>query len=97
MNALGKPLRTKSDPKNEKKIEVKLLHVDKKSLARRRIFVQPPFSHSALKLESKQFTQQNHSFLKKQDLERSMSELGKLFLKRKMTSQTEISRNWMNE
>ena len=26
-----------------------------------------------------------------------MSELGKLFLKRKMTSQTEISRNWMNE
>ena len=33
------------------KIEVKLPHVNKKPLARNRIFVQAPFSHSALKLE----------------------------------------------
>ena len=46
----------KSDPKNRKKIvktKVKLPHVNKKPLARKRIFVQTPFSHSTLKLERK--------------------------------------------
>ena len=38
------------------KIKVKLPHVDKKPLARKRIFVQTPFSHSALKLEQKSET-----------------------------------------
>ena len=44
----------KSDPINRKtvKIKVKLPHV-KKPLARKRIFVQTPFSHSTLKLERK--------------------------------------------
>ena len=35
------------------KIKVKLPHVNKKPLARKRIFVQTPFSHSILKLEQK--------------------------------------------
>ena len=53
----------KSDPKNEKtvKIKVKLPHVNKKPLARKRIFVQTLFSHSTLNLEQKKFTPQNHS------------------------------------
>ena len=44
-------------PKIEKtvKIEVKLPHVNKKPLARKRIFVQTPFSHSTLNLEQKKF------------------------------------------
>ena len=49
--------------KNEKtvKIKVKLPHVNKKPLARKRIFVQTPFSHSTLNLERKNFTPKNHS------------------------------------
>ena len=43
------------------KIKVKLPHVNKKPLARTRIFVQTPFSHSTLKLERNNFTPQNHS------------------------------------
>ena len=42
MNGLGKPFRTKSDPKFRKKtikINVKFPHVNKKPLARKRIFV----------------------------------------------------------
>ena len=35
------------------KIKVKLPHVNKKSLAKKRIFVQKPFSYSTLKLERK--------------------------------------------
>ena len=35
------------------KIKVKLPHVNKKPLARKRIFVQTPFSHSTLNLEQK--------------------------------------------
>ena len=35
------------------KIKVKLPHVKKKSLARKRIFVHTPFSHSTLKLAKK--------------------------------------------
>ena len=55
MNGLGKLFRKKSDKKNRKtvKIKVKLPHVNKKPLARKRIFVQTPFSHSTLKLEQK--------------------------------------------
>ena len=56
MNGLGKPFRKKSDSKNRKKIlktKVKLPHVNKKPLARKRIFFQTPFSHSTLKLERK--------------------------------------------
>ena len=41
-------------------IKVKLPHVNKKSLARKRTFVQTPFSHSTLNLERKNFTPQNH-------------------------------------
>ena len=67
MNGLGKPFEKKSDPKNQKKIvktKVKLQHVNKKPLARKRIFVQTPFSHSTLKLERKKITQQNHSLFR---------------------------------
>ena len=37
---------------------------EQKSLARKRIFVQTPFSHSTLKLELKNFTPQNHSLFR---------------------------------
>ena len=55
VNGLRKPFRKKSDPKNWKKVKirVKLPHVNKKPLPRNRIFVQTPFSHSTLKLERK--------------------------------------------
>ena len=46
------------------KIKVKLPHVNKKPLARRRIFVQTPFSHSTLNLERKNSTPQNHSLFR---------------------------------
>ena len=66
MNGLGKPFRKKSDPKNRKteKIKAKLPHVNKKPLARKRIFAQTPFSHSTLNLERKNFTPQNHSLFR---------------------------------
>ena len=56
----------KTYPKKSKtvKIKVKLPHVNKKPLARKRIFVQTPFSHSTLKLERKKFTPQNHSIFR---------------------------------
>ena len=47
-----------------KKIKVKLPQVNKKPLARNRIFVQTPFSHSTLKLEQKNFTPQNQSLFR---------------------------------
>ena len=43
---IGKPLRKESNPKNRKetvKIEVKMPHMNNRSLARKRIFVQAPF------------------------------------------------------
>ena len=57
-------LEKKSDPKNKKtvQIEVKLPHVNKQPLARKRIIVQTRFSHSTLKLERKNFTPQNTRF-----------------------------------
>ena len=55
MNGLEKPFRKKILSKKLKrvKIKVKLPHVNKKQLARKRIFVQTPFSHSTLNLERK--------------------------------------------
>ena len=55
MNGLGKPFRKNPIQKIEKtvKIKVKLPHVNKKPLARKRIFVLSPFSHSTLNLEQK--------------------------------------------
>ena len=56
MNRLGKPFRKKSDPKNRKNrknpSEIAACE-QKKPLARKRIFVQTPFSHSTLNLERK--------------------------------------------
>ena len=46
------------------KIKVKLPHVNKKPLARKRIFAQTSFSHSTSKLERKNFTPQNHSLFR---------------------------------
>ena len=66
MNTLGKPYE-KYQIKNRKKtvnINVKMPHVNKRSPAIKRIFVQTPFSHSTLKLERKNFTSQNHSFFR---------------------------------
>ena len=51
---IGKTFEKKSNPTNRKKtakIKVKLPQVNKKSLARKQIFVQTPFSHFTLKLE----------------------------------------------
>ena len=66
MNGLGKPFRKNPIQKIEKtvKIKVKLPHVNKKPLARKRIFVQTPFSHSTLNLKRKNFTLQNHSLFR---------------------------------
>ena len=67
MNGLEKPFRKKIRSKKLKKIvkiKVKLLHVNRKPLARKRIFVQTPFPHSTLKLEWKKFTPQNHSLFR---------------------------------
>ena len=62
MNGLGKPFKKNPIQKIEKtaKIKVKLPHVNKKPIARKRIFVQTPFPHSTLNLERKNFTPQNH-------------------------------------
>ena len=56
MNGLEKPFRKKSGPKIGKtvKIKVKLPHVNKELLARKRIFVQTPFSHY-FKFRAKKF------------------------------------------
>ena len=67
MNGLGKPFRKKNPIQiTEKtvKIKVKLPHVNEKPLARKRIFVHTPFSHSTLNLERKNFTPQNHSLFR---------------------------------
>ena len=46
------------------KIKVQWPHMNKKPLARKRIFVQTPFSQSTLKFDRKNFTHQNHSLLR---------------------------------
>ena len=51
---IKKPFRKISDPKKidqTVKIKVKLPHVNKKPVARKRIFLQTLFSHSTLKLD----------------------------------------------
>ena len=55
MNGLEKPFRKKSDLKNRKnsKNQSEIAACEQKPLARKRIFVQTPFSHSNLKLEQK--------------------------------------------
>ena len=55
-------IEKKSDPKIRitVKIKVKLPHVNKTPPARKRIFVQTPFSHYNLKLEREKFTPQSH-------------------------------------
>ena len=55
MNGLGQPFRKKSYPKNRKKnskYQSEIAACEQKNLARKRFFVQTPFSHS-LKLERK--------------------------------------------
>ena len=66
MNGLQKLLRKKSDPKHRKnsKNQSEIAHMNKKSLARKRIFVQPPFCSSTLKLEQNNFTPQNYSLFR---------------------------------
>ena len=59
MNGLGKTILKKSYPKKLKKKTV-----NKNPLARKRIFVQTPFSHSTLKLERKKFTPQKKLLLR---------------------------------
>ena len=49
------PIILKKNSKKTVKNKVKLTHVKKQPIARKRIFVQTPFSHSALKLELKKF------------------------------------------
>ena len=51
MNGLGKPFRKKSDPKNRKKSknQSEIAACEQLNIARKRNFVQTPFSHSTLK------------------------------------------------
>ena len=57
MNVLEKPFGKKSDPKNQKnsKNQSEIAPCEQKPLARKRIFVQTPFSHSTLQWEWKKF------------------------------------------
>ena len=66
MNGLGKPYR-KFDAKNRKKPvkdTVKLPNVNKKQLARNRIFAQTSFSHSTVKLELRNSRRKSHSLFR---------------------------------
>ena len=55
MNGLGKPIRKKNPIQKIEKlnITVKLRHVNKKPIPRKRFIVQTPFSHSTSILEQK--------------------------------------------
>ena len=67
---------------------MKLPHVNKKPLGRKRTFVPTPFSHSALNLEQKNFTpQKNHSLF------RSTSCFGVT----KITTPIWLQKSWMCE
>ena len=58
-------LEKKSDRKNRKNCKNQSeIAACEKPLARKRIFVQTPFSHCTLKLERKTFTPQNHSLFR---------------------------------
>ena len=68
-NGFGKPFRKKiRSKKSKKKTEKNQSEIaaceQKKPLARKRIFVQTPFSHSTLNLERKNFTPRNHSLFR---------------------------------
>ena len=65
MNRSEKPFGKKSDPKIEKTVEikVKLQDINKKLPARKRLFVQTPFSNSTLKLERKISHRKTNHFL----------------------------------
>ena len=62
-NHLGKIRSQKIEKKNSKN-QSEVAACEQKPLARKRIFVQTPFSHSTLKLEQKNFTPQNHSLFR---------------------------------
>ena len=66
MNGLEQPFRKKSDPKNRKnsKNQSEIAACEQKPLARKRIFVQTPFSHSNLKFQRKTIKPQNHSLFR---------------------------------
>ena len=64
MNGLEKPFGKKSDPKNRNSKNQNEIAACDKLLARKRIFVQTPFSHSTLHLERKNFTPQDHSLFR---------------------------------
>ena len=55
MNGLGEPIRKKSNPKNWKnsKNQSEIAACEQKPLARTRIFVQTPYSHSTSKIDKK--------------------------------------------
>ena len=59
---LKKKIRSKKSKKNSKN-QSENAACEHKPPARKRIFVQTPFSHSTLNLEQKNFTPQNHSLL----------------------------------
>ena len=64
---IGKTIKKKIRSKELKKTvktKTKLPRVNKKPVARKRIFVQTPFSHSTLKLEQTNFTALNHSLFR---------------------------------
>ena len=61
---LGKNFQNQIQNGKNLKINAKMQHVNKKKLARKLIFVTTPFSHSTLKLESENFTPQNHSLFR---------------------------------
>ena len=56
-NILSKKLK---NSKNQSEIDA----CEQKTTARKRIFVQTPFSHSDLNLERKKFARQNNSFFR---------------------------------
>ena len=65
MNGSGKPFKKiRSIKLKTLQIKMKLSHVNKKPLARKRIFVQTPFSHSTFNLDRKNFTPQNNSLFR---------------------------------
>ena len=53
---IGKTIRKESDPKKISKNQSKIAACEQKPLARKRIFVQTPLSHSTLKLKQKEKT-----------------------------------------
>ena len=63
--SIGKTIYKNAVQKTEKtvKIKLKLPHVNEKPLARKRLFVQTPFSHSTLNLQQN-FQSKNYSLFR---------------------------------